>query len=808
MVLRQGQGRTARGRPASEEGSSLQALETLERISDAVLSLDRSWRFTYLNARSEWLLRRPRAELLGRVVWDEFPEARGSVFEREYRRALGEQVNVAFETYYAPLDAWLDVRAYPSSGGLTVCFRDVSARRHAAQALHESEQFLRSTLDSLSTNIAILDGQGVILAVNAAWRRFAHDNGCVEVDGRSPCGVGADYLGVTEASRGENAEEAPSVATGIHAILAGRADSFLMEYPCHEPGGGKRRWFLLRATRFAGAGPLRVVVAHEDITGRHEADEARRQLVREEVAREEAEAARERMNAVLERITDGFAAFDRDGRFTYVNRPAEAHFGRKREALLGRRLEEVFSGTQGSAMAALLRRATQAQVPVEEEQPSVMDNRWLRVVAYPSPEGLSVYFRDITEQRRVELWSRFLSDMGTASTRSLDCGDVVRTVVTHAVPTLADGCAITTRVSGTEEESSTEAAAVTPGLEDVLRAAYAPGARGALGRLVAQAARTGSGVLLREPPQDSPGVESAVAAPLALQDRSLGVLLLVSTRPGLHYGVESLSLVSELARRTALALENARLYRTARQAVAARDETLGIVSHDLRAPLNTISLLSRSVEKRLVRREEGAEAAEALRKIRVVVGNMERLIDDLLEVARVESGRAALDVEPLDVPRLLGQVQALNELLAADKALRLEVAVEPGLPRVRADRARVVRIFQNLVGNAIHFTPPGGHILLKAECRGEQVCFRVEDSGTGIDAAALPHVFDRFWQAIHARKAGAGLGLAIVKGLVEAHGGRVWVESQPGHGAAFFFTLPALPESSTSLQQGGEEASP
>ncbi|RKH62151.1 PAS domain-containing sensor histidine kinase [Corallococcus aberystwythensis] len=804
MVLRQGQDGTARGRSMPEGRASPQALDALERISDAVFALDRSWRFTYLNTCCEWLLRRPREELLGRVVWEEFPEALGSVFEQEYQRALTEQVHVAFETFYAPLEAWLDVRAYPSSEGLTVCFRDVSARRRAAQALHESEQFLRSTLDSLSTHIAILDGQGTILAVNAAWRGFARENGCPEEDG--PCGVGANYLGVTDSAQGEYSQEAPSVAAGIRDIVAGRAEQFLLEYPCHEPGG-RSRWFLLRATRFAGPGPLRVVVAHEDITGRHEADEARHQLAREEAAREEAEGARERMNAVLDRITDGFAAFDRDGRFTYVNRPAEVHFGRKREALLGRRLEEVFHGTQGQAMAALLYQATATQIPVEEEQRSVVDNRWQRVVAYPSAEGLSVYFRDITEQRRVQLWSRFLSDMGAASTRSLDCGDIVRSVVTLAVPTLADGCAIATQAGCTGEEATLEVAAGAPCLGTAMRAACRPGAGGALGRLVAQAVRTGSGVLLREPSPDSPGVESAVAVPLTLQDRALGVLLLVSTRPALRYGTDSLPLLAELARRTALALENARLYRTARQAVAARDETLGIVSHDLRAPLNTISLLSRGAE-RSVAHQEGAAATEALRKIRLVVGNMDRLIDDLLEVARVESGRAALDVEPLDVPRLLSQVQALNELLVADKALRLEVVLEPDLPPVRADRARLVRVFQNLLGNAIHFTPPGGHILLKAERRGDQVCFHVEDSGPGIDAQSLPHVFDRFWQAIHTRKAGAGLGLAIVKGLVEAHGGRVWVESPPGHGAAFSFTLPTLPGAVASLAHGAGEASP
>ncbi|MHA7628790.1 PAS domain-containing sensor histidine kinase [Corallococcus sp. M7] len=805
MAVRQGQERTSPGRPAPEPCSSIQALDALERISDAVFALDRSWRFTYLNTSSEWLLRRPRQELLGRNVWNEFPEARGSMFEQEYQRALREQVHVAFEAYYEPLDAWLDVRAYPSSEGLTVCFRDVSPRKRAEYALHESEKFLRSTLDSLSTHIAILDGQGTILAVNAAWKRFASDNGCADDDAR--CGVGANYLEVTEASQGENAEEAAAVAKGIRDILSDRSESFLLEYPCHEPSGGRQRWFLLRATRFIGSGPLRVVMAHEDITARHEADEAHTRLIREEAAREEAEAARERLNAVLERITDGFAAFDRDGRFTYVNRTAETHFGLKREVLLGRRLEEVFSGDHGSAMATLVRRAAEAQLPVEEEQPSIMDNRWLRVVAYPSPEGLSVYFRDITEKRRVELWGRFLSDMGAASTRTLDCGEVVRTVVTLAVPTLADGCAIATRGGCLDEGSSTEVAAVTPGLADALRAACAPGSETPLGRTVARTLRAQAGVLQPGPAADSPGVESAVAVPLILQDHSLGVLLLVSAHPGLRYGKESLPLVEELARRTALALENARLYRTAKQAVAARDETLGIVSHDLRAPLNTISLLSRAAERSLVRTHEEANAAEALRKVRLVVGNMEGLIDDLLEVARVESGRTMLDVEPLDVPRLLHQVQALNELLAADKALRLEVEAEPDLPRVRADRARLMRVFQNLVGNAIRFTPAGGHILLKAERWGDQVCFRVVDSGPGIDAQSLPHVFDRFWQAIHTRKAGAGLGLAIVKGLVEAHGGRVWVESKPGHGAAFFFTLPGIPAASAGQTQG-DAASP
>ena len=803
MVSQPGQERST-GEPVSvAKGEAIHALDTLERISDAVFSLDRTWRFTYLNAPAERLLRRPRSDLLDRELWKEFPASLGSLFEREYRRALTGQVNVTFEAFYAPLETWFDVRAYPCPQGLTVFFRDISARKHAERALHESEQFLRSTLDSLSTHIAILDGRGVILEVNAAWRRFARENGCMDEPG--PCGVGADYLGVTDAARGEFSTEAPTVAEGIRDILAGRAEQFQLEYPCHEPDGGARRWFLMRATRFAGPGPLRVVVAHEDITGRREAEEALWRLGREEAAREEAEAARERMNAVLERITDGFAAFDREGRFTYMNRHAEAHFGRLREALLGRRLTEVFSGPQGLAMESLLLRATEAHVPVEEDQPSAMEDRWLRVVAYPSPEGFSVYFRDVTVQRRAEVWSRFLSEMGAASTHSLDWGDVSRAVVRLTVPTLADGCALVTLGGACGEEAVTEIAAVTPELETALRSVLATGSAGstgstgsanALGRTVEEALHSKSAVLLPGPSEEGRAVGAAVAVPLIIQDRPMGVLLLVSGRAGPRYGTQSVSLVRELARRAALALENARLYRTARLAVTARDETLGIVSHDLRAPLNTISLLCSGAERSLGKEGGGHGVEEALRKIRRVVGDMDRLIDDLLEVARVESGRSELDPEPLDVPGLMTQVQGMNELLAADKGLRLEVSLAPGLPWIRADRARVLRVFQNLVGNSIKFTPPGGRILLGAEQREGQVCFSVVDTGTGIDEQSLPHVFDRFWQALHVRKAGAGLGLAIAKGVVEAHGGRIWVESQPGHGAAFYFTLPRLPGTS------------
>jgi signal transduction histidine kinase len=148
-------------------------------------------------------------------------------------------------------------------------------------------------------------------------------------------------------------------------------------------------------------------------------------------------------------------------------------------------------------------------------------------------------------------------------------------------------------------------------------------------------------------------------------------------------------------------------------------------------------------------------------------------------------------VEP--VPIEVGQVvhdavEALSEL-AAHKGVALSAVVEPRLPRVPADRERVMQVLANLGGNAVKFTPAGGAVELRAEREADAVRVSCTDTGPGIAAEDLPHVFDRFWQARSTRRAGAGLGLAIAKGIVEAHGGEITAESTPGEGSTFSFTL-------------------
>jgi signal transduction histidine kinase len=283
---------------------------------------------------------------------------------------------------------------------------------------------------------------------------------------------------------------------------------------------------------------------------------------------------------------------------------------------------------------------------------------------------------------------------------------------------------------------------------------------------------------------------SLVSVPLLVGERIIGALTLYMSESGRRYGPADLELAEELARRAALAVENARLFHAAEHATRARDEMLGVVAHDLRNPLNTIVMGAGMLAEMIPQTQPALrKQAEIMRR---GAERMNRLIQDLLEIRRIESGRLAVEPRPESAYVLVCEAIDTLRPLAMASDLKLKAAVRPDAPKVLADPARIQQVLSNLVGNAIKFTPAGGRVVIGADALAQpEVRFAVVDSGPGIPPEQLPHVFGRYWQADRADKRGIGLGLAIAKGLVEAHRGRIWVESQVGAGSKFYFTLPA-----------------
>ena len=225
------------------------------------------------------------------------------------------------------------------------------------------------------------------------------------------------------------------------------------------------------------------------------------------------------------------------------------------------------------------------------------------------------------------------------------------------------------------------------------------------------------------------------------------------------------------------------------EAVRMRDEVLAIVSHDLRNPLNTV-LASASLLTDLPLTPE--QVQKQIEIIKRTGTQMNRLLQDLLDVSRIDAGRLWIEPLPINPAQLISDTCAMFESQAAAKAQTLTCDVAPELPIIRADRERILQVFSNLLSNSIRLTPAEGAIIVRAEPREDVIVFSVTDTGPGIPPDDLPHLFERFWQARHARRIGAGLGLAIVKGIVEAHGGRITVESEVGRGTTFSFAIPVV----------------
>lgn len=405
---------------------------------------------------------------------------------------------------------------------------------------------------------------------------------------------------------------------------------------------------------------------------------------------------------------------------------------------------------------------------------------------------------------RAETLQRFLSEATRLFNASLEYGTTVGAVPRTVVPELAEWSCLYMPAAD-ERFRMTEVVHVDPGREET-------GAR--LARVVLerppsppvrQAMEDGSPLVLRRIREDdleawfedvAPrrmirelGAESAVLIPLLGKAGVLGVLALVSSDPDRRYEREDVPFFRELGRRVTTALENARLFETAREASRSRDELMSMVSHDLGNPLAAISIAVDRID-RLPERVEREQISRFTGMIKSAAASMERLLEDLIEVGHLETGHFGLRRTPREVSEILSRAAQQFAPRAESREIAFEVEQGDVLPQVLVDPERILQVLANLLHNALKFTAPGGSIRVNARPGDGHVAVSVSDTGSGISEEEIGHLFDRFWQSRRHRRAGAGLGLTISKEIVEAHGGEIRARSEEGKGSTFEFTLP------------------
>lgn len=532
-----------------------------------------------------------------------------------------------------------------------------------------------------------------------------------------------------------------------------------------------------------------------------------------------------RLYGRISTAADAIISVDPFQRITIFSRGAQTMFGHAREEVIGRdlgmllpaRMREKYRQHIAGWIAEtdVLRQMSEGQVTIMamrnsgEEFPAEARISKLTVGRAPL---LTVALRDITQRERIEMEHMVLAEAGAVLASSSDChrtlaavGELVvrhiaqmciidtieadgtarRLTVAHADPRKSAACESLTKLSADRKHLLARAALETqqPQLYDDISSEF-----------LESIARDEQH--LRALRELAP--RSALVVPLLSGAGVLGALVLASSRAH-QFGVRDIGLATELARRAALALENARRHEAEKRATQAREEVLEIVAHDVRAPLHLI-LLSAQLLQRKLPKVEGTRCQEYVENIMRAVDRAERLIRDLLDVSCTEAGRLTLARDVLAPKRVIVDVLSTLQMLASEASIELRLATDAELPEIWADQDRLLQVLENLIGNAIKFTPRGGCITIAATRVPGEVQFRVEDTGAGIAESSLPHVFDRFWQAEHASPRGAGLGLPICKCIIEAHGGRIWAESTLGRGTSFFFTIPTA--QSTRLQRG------
>ncbi len=783
----------------------------LESITDGFAVLDNEWRLSYLNRRAEQIIlpkQKSREQLLGKVIWDEFPELLGTPLEENYRRAVRDRTTVEFEFYYPELASWFEIRAYPSSDGLSVYFQDIGQRKES-----ELERArLASALQKSLNEIYIFDPQTLRFQyVNqGALRNLGYSAEVMQT--MTPLDIKPKF---TEAEFRRllqpllQGEEEKSVIYTLHRRLDGT--DYPVEIHLQMVDHLDQRVFLA------------VVL---DITVRKKAeDELRR--------------SEEQLRTLADSMPQLAWMADPDGHIFWYNRRWDEYTGRSREEMQGWGWQSVHDPQLLPQVVQRWKDSLGSGQPFEMEFPLRGADgmfRWFLTRVQPLHDAEGRVLRwfgtntDVDQVKKIrealEEETRvleLLNQTGQTLSSDLELQSLVQSVTDAA-----------TKLSGAQFGAFFYNV-VDPAGESFLLYALSGAPREAFEKLglprntpVFNQTFRGEGVLrsgdiTKDPrygkmpphhgmPRGHLPVCSYLAVPVI--SRSGEVI------GGLFFGHSQADVFTErheriivgLAAQAAVAIDNARLYDATLKAAeerkrlleserAARAEAerssemkdvfLANLSHELRTPLSAILGWTQVLRLRL---SENADLSQGLETIERNARVQTQLIEDLLDMSRITSGKVRLDIQPV-APFTFIEAAIETVRPAADgKNIRLEKMLDPTAGPISGDPSRLQQVIWNLLSNAIKFTPKGGKVQIVLERVNSHIEISVADTGIGIKPEFLPQIFERFHQmdASTTRKyGGLGLGLSIVRHLVELHGGSVFAKSQgEGEGTTFSVHLP------------------
>ncbi len=511
------------------------------------------------------------------------------------------------------------------------------------------------------------------------------------------------------------------------------------------------------------------------------------------------------LHATLRSEADAVIATNADGTVRFMNPLAEFLTGWKRDDARGLRLDRIFqvhrapSPPEDPIAHDVLLAKDGSERPVECQATPIRDEA-------EHSYGVVWVFRDITERKRVEDGQRLMARTSALLTSSLDFASTIAKATGPVVPLLGDWCLVDlleeddhVRPVATAHANGQKAKALRTltrrkllglDVEGVSRVIHS--GKSELHNDIAGQERLRRALAIeRRDPVWALEARSLICVPLSVrrEGRVLGALTLGSERPARRYGPFDLLLAEDLARRIAVAIDNARLYRDTQRAVGQREEVLAIVSHDLKNPLATILANAQMIARAI------GDSDDRIRKRAIGVVHsaerMYRLISDLLDVGKIDAGQLAIRATSWSAARLIREAVEMFETDASDRSIDLQAPAVSDDLAVHCDRDRVLQVFANLIGNALKFAPEGGHVRVEARRADSDIRFSVEDDGPGVPPEQRSHLFERYWQPQHAVHKGTGLGLYIAKGIVDAHGGHIGFEPAAPRGCRFWFTLPA-----------------